>query len=392
MPVSRIPYRQSRRLRRADPKDNQDDDLWETYDETLLTVKSEPDAAPPLLDAPAPVIHDMSSPEPAQHIPRPRNAFICFRSDYVKAQKNAAANSKPKALDQTAMSCGAGDAWRKMDEGEREPYVLMALAEKAAHALKYPDYRYAPGSATGVARKVRKPKARRASTVTSDASDEPMRPTSPAVSKPRPSRKYETNPPASRPTSRRKSNAVAPRSRRTPPSPAPAPAPVSILPPIEPTPDVPEVPEAPAPAPVTPLESAPDVPEAPEPVPAPATYEDSNDKISIDKSPVRPSGYDRPPTHFGFKRALSPTVVEALTLPCPASPATQNDAFSSRAPSPSPSPSPSPAVEWDGWLYTPLELPEEEELHFGAPLEAFGFYHPWNLDSDLSDPGVLAEI
>ncbi|KAJ7185326.1 hypothetical protein C8R46DRAFT_1060138 [Mycena filopes] len=347
MPVSRIPYRQSRRLRRADPKDNQDDDLWETYDETLLTVKSEPDTAPPLLDAPAPVIPDTSSPEPAQHIPRPRNAFICFRSDFVKAQKTAAANSKPKALDQTAMSCGAGDAWRKMDEGEREPYVLMALAEKAAHALKYPP-------TTGMRRG------------------------------PRPSylRKYETNPPASRPTSRRKSNAVAPRSRRTPPSPAPAPAPVSVLPPMEPTPDVPEAPEAPAPASMTPLEPAPDALEVL--APAPASYEDSNAKLSIDRSPVRPSGYDRPPTHFGFKRALSPTVVEALTLTSALSPCL-------RSPSPAMpnerAPSPPRAVEWDGWLYTPLELPEEEELHFGAPVEAFGFYHPWSFDDQ-----VLAEI
>ncbi|KAJ7153713.1 hypothetical protein C8R46DRAFT_835487, partial [Mycena filopes] len=73
-------------------------------------------------------------------IPRPRNAFICFRSDYVKAQKTLA--TEPKSLDQTAMSCGAGEAWREMNEEQRQPYVLQAQAEKAAHALKYPAFRY----------------------------------------------------------------------------------------------------------------------------------------------------------------------------------------------------------------------------------------------------------
>ncbi|KAJ7176257.1 hypothetical protein C8R43DRAFT_834640, partial [Mycena crocata] len=73
-------------------------------------------------------------------IPRPRNAFICFRSDYVRAEKRAAA--QPKALDQTVMSRGAADEWRNMDENERLPYILMARAEKEAHAIRYPNYRY----------------------------------------------------------------------------------------------------------------------------------------------------------------------------------------------------------------------------------------------------------
>ncbi|KAJ6562654.1 hypothetical protein B0H19DRAFT_881298, partial [Mycena capillaripes] len=75
-------------------------------------------------------------------IPRPRNAFICFRSEYVKAEKDLAAKSK--TLDQTALSCDAAEAWRKMSEAEKEPFRLIAADEKKAHALKYPDYRYAP--------------------------------------------------------------------------------------------------------------------------------------------------------------------------------------------------------------------------------------------------------
>ncbi|KAJ7909640.1 hypothetical protein B0H13DRAFT_631639 [Mycena leptocephala] len=172
MPVVRsiIPYRKSRRLRKTEPKDyGQDDDLWEPYDEAMLApsptvpVKSEPDAP---LDV---LIPDLGQ---SVHIPRPRNAFIFFRSDYVKAEKRVA--SRPGSLDQTVLSRGAGDVWREMSEDERLPYVLMAQQEKEDHALKYPNYRYAPGSANGVARKNKKPKPaalRRASTATSDSSD-----------------------------------------------------------------------------------------------------------------------------------------------------------------------------------------------------------------------------
>ncbi|KAJ6615103.1 high mobility group box domain-containing protein, partial [Mycena sp. CBHHK59/15] len=76
------------------------------------------------------------------HIPRPRNAFICFRSDYVKAEKRVSA--RPGSIDQTVMSCGAATAWRLMDDDERRPYIRQAQAEKEAHALKYPNYRYSP--------------------------------------------------------------------------------------------------------------------------------------------------------------------------------------------------------------------------------------------------------
>ncbi|KAJ7923391.1 hypothetical protein B0H13DRAFT_1602691, partial [Mycena leptocephala] len=96
-----------------------------------VPVKSEPDAP---LDV---LIPDLGQ---SVHIPRPRNAFIFFRSDYVKAEKRVA--SRPGSLDQTVLSRGAGDVWREMSEDERLPYVLMAQQEKKDHALKYPNYRY----------------------------------------------------------------------------------------------------------------------------------------------------------------------------------------------------------------------------------------------------------
>ncbi|KAJ7485850.1 hypothetical protein FB451DRAFT_1128112, partial [Mycena latifolia] len=145
MPVVRsvIPYRKSRRLRHTNPEQHdEDDDLWEPYDESLLAaldaplVKSEPEPDAVVSSPPTP-----SDTEPA-HIPRPRNAFICFRSAYVKAEKRAAA--RPGALDQTVMSRGAADVWRSMGEAARLPYVQQAQDEKAEHARMYPNYRYAP--------------------------------------------------------------------------------------------------------------------------------------------------------------------------------------------------------------------------------------------------------
>ncbi|KAJ7670580.1 hypothetical protein DFH06DRAFT_1178521 [Mycena polygramma] len=227
MPVVRssIPYRKSHRLRQTDPKDfdrtssvvlhlrhsqyfTEDDyGLWETYDEALLApcpVKTEPYSLPLL---PPDFIE-------SGHIPRPRNAFICFRSEYVKAQKLASAQSG--SVNQTVLSRGAADVWRELSAEEREPYAAMAHEEKEQHALKYPNYRYSPGSANGAARKNKKAKPAA-----------PRRPSTAPSVPPRPSHKYETNPPAPR-AARKKSTPVTPRRRRASTSAAPiAAAPVT---------------------------------------------------------------------------------------------------------------------------------------------------------------------
>lgn len=175
------------------------------------------------------------------HIPRPRNAFICFRSDYVKEQKIASA--RPGSLDQTVLSRGAAEVWRGMTEEERSPFLLMALHEKREHALRYPNYRYAPGSSSGAARKNRKPKPATPSRASATSESSSARSRSP-IPVSRPSHKYETNPPASRPVSRRKSSTQAtPRPKSRVSSAATAAALIGIAAPIE------LVAEVPAPAP-----------------------------------------------------------------------------------------------------------------------------------------------
>ncbi|KAG6811047.1 hypothetical protein H0H92_009206 [Tricholoma furcatifolium] len=72
------------------------------------------------------------------HIPRPRNAFILFCTEY-KANRirgdGASFGEKSKA---------AGAAWRALPDSELEKYYEMAEEEKSKHQLMYPGYAYQP--------------------------------------------------------------------------------------------------------------------------------------------------------------------------------------------------------------------------------------------------------
>ncbi|KAJ7482864.1 high mobility group box domain-containing protein, partial [Mycena galericulata] len=74
-------------------------------------------------------------------IRRPKNAFIIFRSAYVRRTQ--------EKLGQTELSRAAADVWKNMSDAQQMPYKLLANREKLEHAAKHPDYRYNP---------VRKPK------------------------------------------------------------------------------------------------------------------------------------------------------------------------------------------------------------------------------------------
>ncbi|KAF8155775.1 hypothetical protein B0H34DRAFT_675910 [Crassisporium funariophilum] len=75
------------------------------------------------------------------HIPRPRNAFIFFRSSFI--------NSRPPAGEgqQNELSKSAGKVWNRMSAEERRPFLVMAELEKQEHQVLYPNYIYSPGRA-----------------------------------------------------------------------------------------------------------------------------------------------------------------------------------------------------------------------------------------------------
>ena len=84
--------------------------------------------------------------QPEGHIPRPRNAFILFRCDFV-AQKKIPASVEP---DHRNISRIVGRVWKAMSDEERRPWVENAKKERETHKRLYPQYRYSPSStATG---------------------------------------------------------------------------------------------------------------------------------------------------------------------------------------------------------------------------------------------------
>ena len=78
------------------------------------------------------------------HVPRPRNAFILFRCDFVRQKKIPAQVEK----DHRNISRIVGQIWRQMNDKQRKPWVSMADEEKIAHSKLYPTYRFATSGST----------------------------------------------------------------------------------------------------------------------------------------------------------------------------------------------------------------------------------------------------
>jgi len=79
--------------------------------------------------------------QPEGHIPRPRNAFILFRCDFVRQKKI------PESVenDHRNISRIVGRIWREMSKDEKSPWIKMAEQEKHNHQQANPTYRFNPG-------------------------------------------------------------------------------------------------------------------------------------------------------------------------------------------------------------------------------------------------------
>ncbi|KAJ7140266.1 hypothetical protein C8R43DRAFT_594107 [Mycena crocata] len=80
-------------------------------------------------------------------IPRPKNPFIIFRTEFARLHHNPR-GSRPrrvgvKVLGRT-VSGKAADAWRMLSPAERQRYQHLAELEKEKHARDYPNYQYRP--------------------------------------------------------------------------------------------------------------------------------------------------------------------------------------------------------------------------------------------------------
>jgi len=77
-------------------------------------------------------------------VPRPRNAFMIFRSEFWTSDK-----IKPTVEhDNRQISRIIGHCWNEMPEEQKDYWRIRAENEKLEHSRKYPDYRFIPTART----------------------------------------------------------------------------------------------------------------------------------------------------------------------------------------------------------------------------------------------------
>ncbi|KAI0700401.1 hypothetical protein BC835DRAFT_415302 [Cytidiella melzeri] len=74
------------------------------------------------------------------HVPRPRNPFMIFRTEFYRNKKSSLGFEK----DHRHISRIIAHCWNNLSDSDKKPWYEKALAEKEAHARKYPDYQYIP--------------------------------------------------------------------------------------------------------------------------------------------------------------------------------------------------------------------------------------------------------
>ncbi|RXW18434.1 hypothetical protein EST38_g7410 [Candolleomyces aberdarensis] len=90
----------------------------------------------------------------SQRVPRPRNAFMIFRSAFCSEQKV----NRDVERDHRHISRIAGHYWNQMPEEEKNVWRRKADQEKVEHEMKHPGYRFCPMARTKkpVKRKVKR--------------------------------------------------------------------------------------------------------------------------------------------------------------------------------------------------------------------------------------------
>ncbi|KAG8217018.1 hypothetical protein J3R82DRAFT_7334 [Butyriboletus roseoflavus] len=118
-----------------------DDLTLETVDEVSLS----PDAQlfPPSEQLPNPASKRRAPPGKRRslgYIPRPPNAFMLFRADFVR-QKHVPGSIE---TNHGSLSKIIGNCWRALPLEEKRIWEIKAKQEKEAHSKRYPGYRFRP--------------------------------------------------------------------------------------------------------------------------------------------------------------------------------------------------------------------------------------------------------
>ncbi|CDO70934.1 hypothetical protein BN946_scf184829.g43 [Trametes cinnabarina] len=77
------------------------------------------------------------------HVPRPRNAFMIFRSEYCTDVKESQVEH-----DHRMISKILGQVWRSLAQEKKDYYKQLAVEEKRIHRIKHPNYRFSPQQRT----------------------------------------------------------------------------------------------------------------------------------------------------------------------------------------------------------------------------------------------------
>jgi hypothetical protein len=136
-----------------------------TFAPTMTPVTFD-DGPPPLIDAPpceyilfppaddcvAPRRAGHSKKKPEDHIPRPPNAFILFRSAFIKGNHV----SSEVETNHSTLSKIIGIAWKRLPDGERQFWHSKAKEALDEHKRKFPQYSFRPNQGRGKGNEKRK--------------------------------------------------------------------------------------------------------------------------------------------------------------------------------------------------------------------------------------------
>ncbi|KAK0227707.1 hypothetical protein IW262DRAFT_551580 [Armillaria fumosa] len=157
-PIRTTTARRSRRLSNQVPV-QYDDEGWEATDLLrYLTspVSDAPSPAPSALshsttqsDTPSSRRHTPLHRRTAEHVRRPPNAFMLFRSDYWRENKDTI-----RERDHREISRICGELWGALPPDEKKVYRDMANHAKEVHLAKYPDYKFTRVSRPKKTRKI----------------------------------------------------------------------------------------------------------------------------------------------------------------------------------------------------------------------------------------------
>ncbi|TFK33667.1 high mobility group box domain-containing protein, partial [Crucibulum laeve] len=89
---------------------------------------------------PTPLARTHGKKRDASYIPRPPNAFILFRSSFIKSQQ---VPGKVEGNHST-LSKIIGMYWRSLSDAERQSWEDKAKLAQIEHRRRYPDWRFRP--------------------------------------------------------------------------------------------------------------------------------------------------------------------------------------------------------------------------------------------------------